>query len=123
MLIKRDDITKILSAISVIEEQEDYPLTFKYIILKLKKILTEENNLNQQVLISLGERYGEITEDGEVRIKKENFDAAQEELKNFFNENISIEDIKIPLSMLTDKIKWEQLEALIPFITDEKGPA
>lgn len=119
MLIKRDDIVKILSAISIIEEREDYPLTFKYIILKLKKILTEENELNQQVLISLGKRYGEITEDGEVRIKKENYEVAQKELKNFFNENISIEDIKIPLSMLTDKIKWEQLEALIPFIIND----
>lgn len=69
-------------------------------------------------MTELGKKYGFISEDGSIIIKRENADKAKAEFDEFNNQLIELPDLTISLDELSSEVKWEQLEAFLPFIKE-----
>lgn len=117
MQITRDKIYPILKSISILEQNENFSITTKYNVLKIKEILQKEFRYNSILLKELVNKYGEIKPNGDIQVKKEYLGAADSELKEFNSQKITLPDLYFSLSEFEDKdISWSDLEALFPFI-------
>lgn len=119
MIIYRKQIFNLLNSISLLEQNEKFPLLTKYKVLRIKEILEKEMQYNSVLIKSLTDKYGEKTEDGDVRIKKEFLLQADEELREFNNDTVTLPDLYFTLDELENtEIPWTALESFLPFIKD-----
>lgn len=117
MLIKRSKVLSYLDLFNKFKNNNNFNITTKYKILKLKEYFLKESEYDKTLLLELGNNYGEIEEDGTIKINKENQEKVQNELNNYYNQDIQVPDLYFTLDELQD-VDWDSLELLMPFIKE-----
>ena len=77
MEIKRKQIIPILNNISLLEKNENFSITTKYKVLKIKEILSKESQYNNIMFQDFISKYGKISENGDISIRKDKITVAQ----------------------------------------------
>lgn len=122
-------INDILNAANIVRVLGNTPMKAKsaYKIVKLKNIIEKEYNTFQEIRDNVIKKYGEYDENGNLKIKDNNY-IIKEECYNDFNREINEllnEEIDISVSPLEMNDFEEHtftpndMEALAPFIADE----
>lgn len=118
MKITRIAATRLNKSIESLQQNENFSLATKYKILKLKEIVSKEQELNSFLMIDFASKYGGIDENGNVYIEKKHADQVNKELREFNNELIEVPDLTIKLEELSSEVKWSELESFMPFIVE-----
>ena len=120
MKILRSQTQVLYDIFKSFEKNEDFSISVKYKILKLKMILEQELECNLHLLKELTSKYGMISEEGEVLIKKEFIEEVSKQVEDFNNQEIELPDLYFTVEELSiTKINWRDLEILMPLIKDE----
>ena len=119
MKILRRQIQLFFSTLKNLEQNEDFSISTKYKILKIRKTLEMELECNLKLLNELVKKYGTISEEGEIFIKKEFIDNVSKQINDFNNEEIELPNLYFTIDELSvAKINWKDLEILLPLIKD-----
>lgn len=119
MKINRSQIHLLYEILSNFQKDESLPILTKYKTIKLLQVLEQEYLYNTELLKQFAEKYGEITENGEIFIKKEFLEVAQKELEDYNASEVELPDYQFTIEELsTTKINWRDMEVLIPLIKE-----
>lgn len=118
MQITRSAGARLFDSISTLIQNENFSITTKYKVLKIKEILEEEMKFNKILMEDLAKKYGSIDEEGNIFINKDYMFEANKELEDFNSQLINLPDLKFTLDELGEETKWSELEAFLPFIKD-----
>lgn len=119
MKINRSQIHLLYEILTNFQKDESLPILTKYKTIKLLQALEQEYIYNTELLKQFATKYGEITENGEIFIKKEFLEVAQKELEDYNASEIELPDYQFTIEELsTVKINWRDMEVLIPLIKE-----
>lgn len=118
MKITRIAATRLNNSIETLQQNENFSLSTKYKILKIKEIVSKEVELNSNLMIEFANKFGGIDDNGQVYIKKEHAEEVSHQLNEFNNELIEVPDLFIKLDELSSELKWSELESFMPFIVE-----
>lgn len=120
MKIPRSNVQILYEIFKKFEKNEDFSINVKYKILKLKGVLEQELEYNLKLLKELTSKYGMVSEEGEILIKKEFIEEVSKQVKDFNSQEIELPDLYFTIEELSIvKIEWRDLEVLMPMIKNE----
>lgn len=124
MLVKCGDITSILELLHVLSSKK-INIETQYKLIKLKKLLTEEQKIFQEQMHTNCDSYFEkdntgqiiLNESGGIKIKEEHLIECKQLIDQLMNSKAQIMDIYFSLDELKDMdLTMDQLELLYDFI-------
>lgn len=116
MQIKQINMQSLFDTIQSLKRNEELNVVTKYKLLKLESFIIKEEETINQLILELGEQYGE-KEKGKIRIKDEYVEKVQEQLDLLNNQDITLPDIYFSLDEFeASNISWQDLQNLYSFI-------